>query len=73
MHLQKSSFALLLLLGMAFTGPSKIFAEPVERKFVTSERLYLGTQKNSSASIRIGDLDGDTNPDIVVANGRQSK
>ena len=38
--------------------------------FVTSNRLVLGTESNKSASVRAGDLDGDKDLDIVVANGR---
>ena len=44
--------------------------EAGERRFVTSERLSLGTAENNSASLSIGDLDGDGDPDVAVANGR---
>ncbi len=50
------------------------FATAVEgadaRKFVSSSRHVLGTESNLSASLRMGDLDGDNDLDIVVANGR---
>jgi hypothetical protein len=42
-----------------------------ERRFVTNHRLQLGTESNITASLRIGDLDGDQDLDLVVANGRQ--
>ena len=41
-----------------------------ERRFVTSTRLTLGTDAALSASVRIADLDGNGNPDVVVADGR---
>ena len=41
-----------------------------ETSFVTSDRNQLGTELNKTASVRLGDLDGDRDLDIVVANGR---
>ncbi|MFG0266562.1 MAG: FG-GAP repeat domain-containing protein [Rhodopirellula sp. JB055] len=39
-------------------------------EFVTSERLTLGTERLRSASVRVGDIDGDRDLDVVVASGR---
>jgi outer membrane protein assembly factor BamB len=41
-----------------------------ERRFVTGTRLTLGTEAALSASVRIADLDGNGELDVVVANGR---
>ena len=50
---------------------AQLMAEDLElRRFATHSRLFLGTEENLSASLRIGDLDGDGDPDVVVANGR---
>ena len=53
--------ALLILPALADAGT---------RRFVTSERLTLGTGQNNTASLSIDDLDGDGDPDVAVANGR---
>ena len=41
-----------------------------ERRFVTNERLVLGTESNRTASVRIADVNGDKKLDVIVANGR---
>ncbi|MCR9295090.1 MAG: FG-GAP-like repeat-containing protein [bacterium] len=41
-----------------------------QRMLVDNSRFQLGTEENLSASIRCGDLDGDGDMDLVVANGR---
>lgn len=41
-----------------------------DRTFVTSDRLSLGGDTHRSASVRMGDVDGDGDLDVIVANGR---
>ena len=66
-------FASRLLFAFGFLAAIS-FATPVApaqaQSFATSNRLVLGTDANKSASVRVGDLDGDKDLDIVVANGR---
>ena len=61
--LRPSVFLLCLL-------SSLLAATAEERTFVTGSRLILGTEENRSAGVRICDVDGDKDLDVVVANGR---
>ncbi len=60
-------FRMALLLA-ALSPVSQLPAQ--ERVFVGNERTSLGTEVFRSASVRMGDFNGDRNLDIVVANGR---
>lgn len=57
-----------MLLICVASVPSSAFAQ--QRTLVGDSRLQLGTEANLSASVRAGDLDGDGDEDVVVANGR---
>lgn len=63
-----SVFAWGILVAFQLQGLVKLSAQ--DKPFVTNSRLLLGAESNKSASIRVGDLDGDNDLDIVVANGR---
>ena len=49
---------------------SSAAAQDSARRFVTNDRLTLGTASNLSASVRIADVDGNGQNDVIVANGR---
>src|SRR5690606_37573512 len=63
--MKKVKFILVLLTYFVWT---EISAQ--DFYFRTSERLILGTSKERTASIGIGDIDKDGDLDVVVANGR---
>ena len=69
-------FALTNPTDILFTFPLIAFFLPLancacqDLTLVTNSRLVLGTEKNLTASISAGDLDGDQDLDLVIANGR---
>jgi len=68
------NFASRSVFFIAFMTGFSFFAMPHSsihaQSFVSNSRLLLGTESYKSASVRVGDLDGDSDIDVVVANGR---
>ena len=69
MHLvHQLAFSLAFIASFQLFPTSQTFAQAPS--FATNGRLMLGTESSKSASVQIGDLDGDKDLDVVVANGR---
>ena len=76
-HRQMNLKATFLVNCLLFVIPCNFFAIPTTaiaqvagKTLSTSSRDTLGTETNRSASVRLGDVDGDGDLDAVVANGR---
>ena len=67
---RQASVGIWVSMFMASILLSQAAALAEDRVFQTHSRLTLGTEANRSASVRIGDIDGDQDLDVVIANGR---
>ena len=67
--LRTPAYILFTFLFTAFFLPLANCASQ-DLTLITNSRLVLGTENNLTASLSAGDLDGDQDLDLVIANGR---
>lgn len=61
---------MLRLLTFLFPGLALSSAAQNTSMFSSGTRTLIGTEKNKTASLALGDIDQDNDLDIIVANGR---
>ena len=64
------SLLTLLISNLAVAQTNRAISKASSKTLVTGPRSTLGIESNRSASVRLGDVDGDGDLDAVVANGR---